>query len=221
MDLYLVRHGLSEGNEARRLQGWTGAGLSAAGQAQAGATGQWLAQYFAARGTPVAGLYSSDTARAWETARVIGQALGRDPRPEPGLREQHFGVIEDTVAEYWRAAYPDLLARWRDRTDLEFGWPEGETRRQVRDRVLAAIAAITAHHQPGDQIVVVTHGGPIRAYLGHAVTRDPALAAVDVTRDVGNCTITQVHFAADGDALGMGCLLTWSEAGHLPPPAEE
>ena len=89
MDLYLVRHGLSEGNEARRLQGWTGAGLSAAGQAQAVATGQWLARYFAARGTPVAGLYSSDTARAWETAQVIGQALGRDPQPEP--RRGHRG----------------------------------------------------------------------------------------------------------------------------------
>jgi broad specificity phosphatase PhoE len=215
MDLYLVRHGQSEGNAARRLQGWSDSGLSAVGQAQAVATGRHLAQQFAAAGIMPAALYSSDTPRAWETARLIGQALGLAPLPEPGLREQHFGVIEDTLAEQWQAAYPDLLPRWRDRTDLDFGWPGGETRRQVRDRVTAAIAAILARHAPGGPIIAVSHGGPIRAYLTAAVTRVPALAEADLTRDVGNCSLTHVHFALDGDTLGVGCLQSWSLAEHL------
>jgi broad specificity phosphatase PhoE len=221
MDLYLVRHGLSVANQVRRLQGWADSGLSATGEAQAAATGRRLTQLFAAQGTPVAGLYSSDTGRAWETARIIGQALGRAPVPDPRLREMHFGVIEDMVADEWRATYPDLLPRWRDRTDLDFGWPEGETRRQVRERVTAAIDAITARHRPGDQVVVVTHGGPIRVYLAHAVTRLPALADIDVTRDVGNCSITHVHIDADGDVLGLGCLWAWDQVSHLDAPAED
>jgi broad specificity phosphatase PhoE len=221
MDLYLVRHGLSVGNRARGLQGWADSGLSAAGYAQAAATGRRLAQVFAARGTRPAGLYSSDTPRAWETALVIGQALRLAPVPDPGLREMHFGVAEDTSPELWRAAYPDLLPRWRDRTDLDFGWPEGETRRDLRARVTATLVAITARHHPGDQVVAITHGGPIRGYLAHAVTRLPALADADLTRDVGNCSITHVHFDADGDVLGVGCLWAWDQGDHLDPAAED
>jgi probable phosphoglycerate mutase len=214
MDLYLVRHGQSLGNVARRLQGWSDSGLSPLGQAQAVATGQHLARLVAATGVAPAALYSSDTPRAWETARLIGQVLGLPPIPEPGLREQHFGAVEDTLAEQWQALYPDLLPRWRDRTDLDFGWPGGETRRTVRDRVTAAIAAMLARH-PGGPIIAVSHGGPIRAYLTSAVTRVPALAEADLTRDVGNCSITHVHFSPEGDTLGTGCLLSWSVAEHL------
>jgi probable phosphoglycerate mutase len=214
MDLYLVRHGQSLGNVARRLQGWSDSGLSPLGQAQAVATGQHLARLVAATGVAPAALYSSDTPRAWETARLIGQVLGLPPIPEPGLREQHFGVVEDTLAEQWQALYPDLLPRWRDRTDLDFGWPGGETRRTVRDRVTAAIAAMLARAS-GGPIIAVSHGGPIRAYLTSAVTRVPALAEADLTRDVGNCSITHVHFSPEGDTLGTGCLLSWSVAEHL------
>ena len=213
MDLYLVRHGQSVGNLARRLQGWSDSGLSEAGQAQAVATGQHLAHLFAAAGTAPAALYSSDTPRAWETALRIGAALDLVPIPAPGLREMHFGAVEDTLAEHWQAAYPDLLPRWRDRTDLEFGWPGGETRRQVRDRVCAAITAIVARHLAGP-VVAVSHGGPIRAYLA-TVTRVPALADTDLTRDVANCSLTHIHFAPDGDTLGIGCVQSWSVAAHL------
>jgi broad specificity phosphatase PhoE len=213
MDLYLVRHGESVGNLARRLQGWSDSGLSAIGQAQAAATGQHLARLFAAAGIAPAALYSSDTPRAWDTAQGIGRVLGLVPLPEPGLREMHFGAVEDTLAEEWQAAYPDLLPRWRDRTDLDFGWPGGETRRQVRDRVTAAIAAMLARH-PRGPIVAVSHGGPIRAYLA-TVTRVPDLADLDLTRDVGNCSLTHVHFASEGDALDLGCLQSWSVTEHL------
>ncbi len=214
IDLYLVRHGQSVGNQARRLQGWSDSGLSPLGQAQAAATGAALARLFAASGTAPAALYSSDTPRAWATALAIGAAVGRDPAPDPGLREMHFGAVEDTLAEAWQAAYPDLLPRWRDRTDLDFGWPGGETRRQVRDRMTAALAAMLAAH-PGGPIIAVSHGGPIRAYLTAAVTRLPALDGLDLYHDVGNCSITHVQFTPDGTTLGVGCLQSWSVADHL------
>jgi probable phosphoglycerate mutase len=213
MDLYLVRHGLSVGNQARRLQGWSDSGLTTQGHAQAEATGRWLATYFAKRGVPVAGLYSSDTERAWQTAQAVGRHVGLAPVAEPGLREMHFGVVEDTLSDAWQA-YPDLMPHWRDRTDLDFGWPGGETRRQLHARVFAAMAAIIARHQPGDQVIAVSHGGPIRAYLT-TVTRHPSLATADLTRDLGNCSITHVHFAPEGDGLALGCLLAHDQVGHL------
>jgi broad specificity phosphatase PhoE len=94
--------------------------------------------------------------------------------------------------------------------------------------VLAAIRDLTARHQPGDQIVVVTHGGPIWAYLRTLDTAQPVLAATatapaahlrpglaDNALDVANCSITHIHFPPDGPGVGVGCLLSLAQAGHL------
>ena len=141
----------------------------------------------------------------------MGRHVGLAPVAEPGLREMHFGVVEDTLSDAWQA-YPDLMPHWRDRTDLDFGWPGGETRRQLHARVFAAMAAIVARHQPGDQVIVVSHGGPIRAYLT-AVTRHPSLAEADLTRDLGNCSITHIHFARKATAWEWAAcwrMIKWS-----------
>ena len=213
MDLYLVRHGLSTANVDGRVQGHWDTELTAEGLRQAGATGRFLAHYFAGLGVPVAALYSSDLKRAWHTAQAIGRILGQDPQPDPALREMHTGLAAGLTGAEWAASYPGYQAGWHNRADLDWGWPGGETRRQFNKRVVRAMTAIVARHRPDDQVLVVTHSGFIQAYIHTAVTRDPDQLGTPVR--TGNCSITHVQFSPAGDALGAGCLITLNHTAHL------
>lgn len=213
MNLYLVRHGLSTANVEERVQGHWDTELTPEGVRQAGATGRFLAQYFAGLGERVTALYSSDLQRAWHTAQAIGRYLGRDPIPDAGLREIHTGLAAGMTVAEWAAAYPTNQAGWHNRADLDWGWPGGETRREFNARAVRVMAALVAHHQPGDQVVVVTHSGFIRAYIYNAVTRAPALRDAPVR--TGNCSIHHIQFSPEGDTLGVGCLIALNQTSHL------
>jgi 2,3-bisphosphoglycerate-dependent phosphoglycerate mutase len=90
----LVRHGETEWNAARRIQGQIDIGLNETGVRQAEAAGRWL------KTVGIVALYSSDLKRAWRTAQAIGQELGLVPLPLPELRERRYGIFEGlTYAE--------------------------------------------------------------------------------------------------------------------------
>jgi broad specificity phosphatase PhoE len=220
MDLYLVRHALSTENRKGRLQVAT-TELAAEGLAQAERTGRWLARYFAARELPVAALYSSDMRRAWHTAEIIGRHLGLPPIPEPGLREKYAGLAEGLTRAECAVRFPDSMPGLHDPTDLDWAWPGGETRREFLARVLPTLDAITARHRPGDQVVVVSHGGPIRAYLNSLTRRSQDLTDADFTHDVRNCSVTHVHFPTRDEGLDVACVLAHNQTGHLDDPLEE
>jgi broad specificity phosphatase PhoE len=219
MNLFLVRHGFSTGNRDGRIQGQWDTELTTDGRRQAGATGRFLAHYFAGMGWRVNALYSSDLRRAWHTAEVIGRYLHLTPIRVPGLREMHAGLVEGMTTEEWQALYPEVEQGWRDRTDLDFGWPGGETRRQLVERVTNTIKSIVARHAPLDNVVAVTHGGVIRAYLNNSVTRSAAL--VDAEMGAGNCSISQIQYDAHGGQIGIGCLLMLNNREHLADPVAD
>jgi probable phosphoglycerate mutase len=216
MNLFLVRHGLSTANREGRIQGQWDTELTAEGWRQAGATGRFLAHYFDGMGWKVNTLYSSDLRRAWHTAEAIGRCLHLTPVRVPGLREMHAGLVEGMTTAEWQALYPELEQGWRERGNLDFGWPGGETRQQLVDRVTNTISAIVARHAPLDNVVAVTHGGVIRAYLNNAVTRSDALAEAEV--GASNCSISQIQFDAHGGHIGIGCLLMLNHHEHLTDP---
>ncbi len=82
-----IRHGETTWNQDRRLQGQLDIPLNERGHWQAARTAEAL------REEPIAAVYSSDLARAHQTARAIATAQGLDVRPHAGLRERHFGVF--------------------------------------------------------------------------------------------------------------------------------
>jgi broad specificity phosphatase PhoE len=217
MNLYLVRHGLSTANQAQRLQGQWDTDLAPEGLRQAGATGRFLAHYFAGVREPVEALYTSDLKRARTTAEVIGRYLNLTPLTNPGLREMHAGLAEGLTAEEWQAAHPTVAAGWKNTQDLDWGWPGGETRRQLVARATATLSAIVDLHRDAQNVIVVTHGGVIRSYLNHGVTRSPELEDVEVR--AGNCSIHHIQFSATGKAVGVGCLIMLNRTEHLEDPA--
>lgn len=149
-ELILVRHGETLWNRERRMQGQTDTPLSDLGHAQAAALGQRLARH------PFAAIYSSDLARAWETAAPIAQASGREVISEPRLRECTFGVFEGLTYPEMAQRYPDEHARFVLRED-DYAVPGGESPRQFYQRSLGCLEDIAAAHA-GECVVVVTHG---------------------------------------------------------------
>ena len=88
--LYLVRHGETDWNAQRRIQGSTDIPLNATGRAQAATTGRLLAR------REWDGIYSSPLSRAFETASIIATEIGLDrPSTIDEIVERNYGAAED------------------------------------------------------------------------------------------------------------------------------
>ncbi len=144
----LVRHGETDWNRERRIQGSTDIPLNETGREQARATGELLSSR---RWT---GLVASPLSRAAETARLIGAAVGLgEPELEPRLAERDYGEAEGLTG-------PEIDALFPDGADV----PGREPREAVAERVVAALHDLAARH-PGEAVIVVAHGGVIRSVL--------------------------------------------------------
>lgn len=199
----LVRHGETEWNLARRLQGQLDIALNALGMRQAEATAAWLA---AEPDPPVSAVYSSDLKRARSTAERIAHRLNLPVRVVPELRERRYGVLEGLTHEEARQRLPEDFARLAAR-DPEYAFPGGgESLAQLSARATGYLLAIAAAH-PNETVVVVTHGGVL-----DAVNRFVRGIPLHVPRDfaIPNAGLNWIAFGADGWRLEA-----WGQIGHL------
>ena len=160
-----MRHGQSTWNHEHRIQGQLDPPLSDEGRRQAAELGRRLA------GRPFAGLYTSDLKRANETAQVVGDAVGIDPKPMAELREIYLGEWEGLHTDELAVRFPQAWASWTKEPDWDLV-PGGEGAAAFEARVEAALDSIFMRHQEGD-VLVVTHGGVIQIAL-HQVVGRPA-----------------------------------------------
>ena len=172
----LARHGETEWNRIGRWQGHADPPLNEAGRLQALELAEMLA------GDGVVAVYSSDLSRASETARTIGERLGVEVVEDAALREIDVGSWSGLTRAEVQERFPEGFARW---LEGEIGH-DGETREALTARVVAAIERIAGRH-PGATVVVVTHGGAIRAFLRH-LHGDPG-------EPVANCATIAVELA--------------------------
>jgi broad specificity phosphatase PhoE len=155
--VHLARHGQSDWNAAGRWQGHADRPLTELGRQQAAELAERLAS------VPLDAVYSSDLRRALETAEPVAARLGLDVQAVPALREVDVGAWSGLSRPEVEQRFPDAFARWRGGGQ---GWEDGETYEQMTERVVGAVLELAAAH-PGGEILVVAHGGPIRAL--HAV----------------------------------------------------
>jgi len=146
--LYLVRHGETDWNRARRVQGSTDIPLNDTGRAQAATTGRLLARM------NWSAVVASPLSRAIETASIIAEELGL---PEPGTLE---AIVERNYGE--AEGFTDAELRIRFPRDEPV--PGRESREAVAARAIPALIALAEQHH-GGALVVVSHGGVIRALL--------------------------------------------------------
>jgi uncharacterized phosphatase len=155
--LTLVRHGQTDWNLARRIQGSTDIPLNATGQNDARAAAALLAD-----GAHHA-IYASPLVRAHETAQIIAESLGlASPELVPDMRERSFGEGEGILVADYLEQYGDWHA----------APPGSETLVGVCERALAALDVIARDARRrsapvAESVIVVTHGGVIRSLLNH------------------------------------------------------
>jgi broad specificity phosphatase PhoE len=147
-ELYLVRHGETDWNRQHRIQGLTDIPLNATGRRQARAAGKLLSR------RNWNGIYASPLSRASETASIIaGQTGLAEPHPVDALVERNYGEAEGLN-------FIEIDKRYPDRSEV----PGQESRAEVIERVVPALRDLAAAH-PGESLIVVSHGGAIRAML--------------------------------------------------------
>lgn len=156
----LVRHGTTP-TTGKVLPGRApGLSLSDQGRKEVDATAARIAKL-----TTVAAVYASPLERAWETAQPIARAHGLRPRVERGLLEIDIGRFVGLRLDRARK-----LPEWRlvQRQPSAFRFPDGESFVELHARIVETLARIVARH-PGETVVAVSHGDPIRVALAHAL----------------------------------------------------
>jgi broad specificity phosphatase PhoE len=151
--IFLARHGESDWNAANRFQGHSDRPLTDLGRRQA----EELAEAVAAE--KVDAIYSSPLSRALETARIVAMRTGLEVVEDEDLREVDTGGWSGLSREEVQRRFPEGFERW---VSGGAGWEDGETYEEMAARTLEAVSRIAAAH-PGGRVLVVSHGGPIRA----------------------------------------------------------
>ena len=183
MTIVMVRHGETDWNREDRFQGHSDPPLNDRGRSQARALAQALG------GLEAAALYSSPLARAHETAIILAERLRLEVHMRDDLREVDVGSWSGLTRSEAEARFPAGYRRW-----LEFGhgWDDGETYQELGLRVLSEVRRIAEDH-PGERVVAVTHGGPIRSALAASagVQFGDARRSIHV---IGNCAVVSFAF---------------------------
>ncbi len=204
--LYLVRHGETAWNAEHRWQGHIDIPLMATGIEQA----RRLAAHL--RETPLAAVYTSDLQRARMTADIIAEAQGIRALPDVRWREMHTGIFQGKTHDEIVANHSDELKQLNDNW-LDHVVEGGESRRMMRERLLAALDDVVAN-TPGEHALVVSHGGSIRVVLRTLFPDHPDAQH----KPIENTSLTTLRRSGAGWTLDA-----MSQTPHLKPhvPDEE
>lgn len=201
----LIRHGETDWNTEKRLQGQLDIDLNATGVAQAHAVRPGL------RGYPFAAVYSSDLTRALRTAHIATGELGIAVSPAPTLRERHYGVYQGLTADEASLQHPEVHHLHRARAP-HFDYLGGESLAAFARRIVDGLEAIAQAHR-GQTVLAFTHGGVLDVVYRHAVGR-----SLESPRDfpIPNAALNWLDFEAD-----TWRLLEWADTRHLQQSLDE
>ena len=180
--MLLARHGETDWNRDQRWQGHSDTRLNEAGREQARRLAETL--------DGIDAVYSSDLARARETAEIAAARLGIEVRIDERLRERSFGAWEGLTIEEIEERYREAHDRWRSGEGP--GADDAEAFDAFAARVHSFLDDVLRRH-PDETVLVVGHGGSIRVI--HALA-----GGLDYVKDhrsipaVANCAVAR--FAA-------------------------
>lgn len=151
----LVRHGETDWNAARRLQGHIDIDLNERGLAQA----KQMAHALKKMNLQFDVLYTSDLQRAARTAQAIEALFKTSAISNTALRERHLGALQGLTADEAPICEPDLWKSHLSR-NIKENLRDGESIQRFSDRIKIALEKIRADHS-GKTILLVSHGGAL------------------------------------------------------------
>jgi probable phosphoglycerate mutase len=168
--------------------------LSERGRAQASLAGHGLS------GEPFEGLYSSPLSRALETAEIIRDRAGFEGQAVPvdGLSERNGGILEGHTWAEQEQRNPELAKKFLAIPEEErWALVGAETDEEVIARFEEALSSIRALHPGGSRIVVVSHGGVMRAFLRERF----GIGVLPGVQRAANASITRMQWDETGPHL--------------------
>ncbi len=160
---YMVRHGETEWNVKKIIQGHTDIPLNAKGELQARSLGKLLA------GIQFDAAFSSDLLRAKQTAEIIAVEKKIAVQTTRLLRERSFGKLEGQSWEKADSLLESLIHRLVFMTDGEkrkHGLERAENNEDLLQRLIPFLRELCIAYA-GKTVLIATHGGLMRAFLIH------------------------------------------------------
>lgn len=194
-----IRHGETDWNVGRRIQGQIDIPLNDTGHKQA------LAMAFNAAHHEFSAIYSSDLERAFATATALSHRREMEIKALPELRERHYGIFQGITAAEGKIKHPEAHAHYENR-DTAYDFETGESMLNFAQRISRAIDIMTRHHS-GETIAAVTHAGVLDILYRKATGR-PLHTPRDFS--VPNCALNWFRFDAHGWHLEA-----WDDHHHL------
>lgn len=180
---YVFRHGETDWNKLKKVQGQTDIELNSTGVSQA----LTLRNFF--RKNPLDICYTSDLKRASKTATLCLEGLSCEVIEEHALREASFGDVEgmkrDDLLKTFKERFWDSNSS--DEKALNFSYPGGETRKEVRERLVNFITKLSKETKH-TSIGISTHGGSLRSLLHNFLPTDTELLPIP------NCVVYKLEF---------------------------
>lgn len=190
--LYVIRHGETDWNAQGIWQGQADVPLNAVGHRQA----QLLARRLHREQVQVDRIYTSDLLRAAETAQAVASVLGMQPQPVRALREIDVGNWSGKRRDEVIALDPELFHRIEAGEDLPRGGAERFA--DLKARVAAFADQLVAEY-PAATLMLVTHGGSVRALVQHALEQGAGF--VRPPGHYGNTALSIIIGTAQGWAV--------------------
>jgi broad specificity phosphatase PhoE len=186
--IYIFRHGETDWNVQRRFQGHTDISLNENGRRQAKVLAGELKQH------QVQVILSSDLSRALETAKIASYDLHIPIEISKSLREAQLGKPEgelrdDIVKIYGEESWQRWLSVKPE--DMEFCFPEGETKRAHLNRIKHYLESYLLDHPDVERVGVSTHGGSLRRMV-HFCEGSPSDPI-----PIPNCSMFKLEFNRD------------------------
>lgn len=179
-----VRHGETTWNREQRMQGWAPTPLTDLGREQAREVGKVLAAEY-----DIDRVHASDLHRTRQTAELVGEHVPAPVTYESAWRERDIGVYQGLPYEEMFERFPEYgLGEVGARAAHERP-DSGESLVDVRERVVGRFEALLDESDPGETVLVVAHGGPIRLLLGHVKDLDVPAAVLEQPQH--NCSINE------------------------------
>lgn len=156
---FIVRHGQTEWNLQKKFQGSLNSNLTVLGEEQARKLAESL------KNKEIDHIYSSDLGRAFRTAEIISQAVGKPVNVAKSLREMSFGIWEGMNIDKIESDYNDEFEVWK-KNPYELRLEGLDDMKKVQSRMVEEIESINKRHKDSN-ILIVSHGMTIKTVIAN------------------------------------------------------